>query len=58
MAAGKGDPEMVELLLAHSADPGVANHEGETALDLAKGKKVRELLREAARRVQPSPSPS
>lgn len=58
MAAGKGDPELVELLLAHGADPGVANHEGETALDLAKGKKVRELLREAARRVQPSPSPS
>jgi hypothetical protein len=48
MAAGKGDPEIVQLLLANGADPTVTNHEGKTALDLAKGREVRELLRAAS----------
>jgi hypothetical protein len=56
MAARAGNPEMVELLLARGADPGGTNHEGETALNLAKGKKVRELLRGPADRPPPSPS--
>jgi hypothetical protein len=47
MAARLGNPEIVQLLLACGADPAVTNHEGKTALDLAKGREVRELLRAA-----------
>jgi hypothetical protein len=47
MAAGRGHLEIVQLLLSAGADPNVTNHEGETALDLAKGREVRELLRAA-----------
>ena len=45
MAAEKGDSEIVKLLLAGGADPKVTNHEGRTALDLAKGEDVKGLLR-------------
>jgi len=45
IAARKGNPEIVGLLLANGADPTVVNHDGETAFDRAKGKKVKELLR-------------
>lgn len=48
LAARKGNSEIVSLLLAAGADPDVANHEGETALDIAKGKKVKELLQTTA----------
>ncbi len=48
MAAEKGDSEIVILLLAGGADPKVANHEGRTALDLAKGEEVKGLLRASA----------
>ena len=48
IAARKGNPEIVSLLLARGADPTVANHEGETALDLAKGQEVKELMRASA----------
>ena len=48
LAARKGNAEIVSLLLAAGADPDVANHEGETALDIAKGKKVKELLQTTA----------
>jgi len=48
IAARKGNPEIVGLLLARGADPKIANHEGKTALDLAKGKEVKELLRTTA----------
>jgi hypothetical protein len=47
MAAGMGNPEIVQLLLTSGADPAVTNHEGKTALDLAKGDEVRELLQAA-----------
>ncbi|MBD3850861.1 MAG: ankyrin repeat domain-containing protein, partial [Acidobacteria bacterium] len=50
LAARKGNAEIVSLLLAAGADPDVANHEGETALDIAKGKDVKELLRTTAER--------
>jgi ankyrin repeat protein len=58
MAAGSGNADMVELLLSRGADPRATNHEGETALELAKGKEVRELLRESADRAPPGPSPT
>jgi ankyrin repeat protein len=44
IAARTGDPELVRLLLTRGADPKVANHEGKTALDLAKGDEVKDLL--------------
>jgi len=47
MAAGIGNPEIVRLLLGAGADPQVTNHQGKTALDLAKGREVRELLQAA-----------
>ena len=43
-AAAKGDPVIVQLLLAAGADPDLPNHKGQTALDLAKGDEVRDLL--------------
>ena len=43
-AAAKGDPVIVQLLLAAGADPNLPNHKGQTALDLAKGDEVRDLL--------------
>ena len=55
-AARKGNAEIVRLLLAAGSDPDVANHEGETALDIAKGKDVKELLRTTAER-PPSEKP-
>jgi len=48
MAAGLGNPEIVKLLLTSGADPALTNHEGKTALDLAKGRQVLEILRAAA----------
>lgn len=45
IAAAGGDPALVELLLEHGADAGATNAEGETALDVAKGEEVAELLR-------------
>jgi hypothetical protein len=48
MAAGDGNLEMVRLLLASGADPSIGNRDGLTALDLARGKAVKELLRDAA----------
>lgn len=44
LAARKGNPEIVRLLLAGGADPSAVNKDGKTALDLAKGPKVKELL--------------
>jgi hypothetical protein len=44
MAAAKGNPVIVQLLLAAGADPNLTNHKGQTALDLAKGREVRSLL--------------
>jgi len=55
MAAGSGNLDIVGLLLDHGADTSAINHKGETALDLAKGKEVRETLRAAAERAPPSP---
>jgi hypothetical protein len=55
MAAGSGNLDIVGLLLDRGADPSATNHKGETALDLAKGKDVREALRAAAERAPPSP---
>lgn len=46
-AARIGNEEIVALLLERGADPGLTNHEGHTALDLAKGDEVRSLLRTA-----------
>jgi hypothetical protein len=54
IAAGKGNPEIVELLLARGADPDLTNHEDRKALDLAKGGKVKELLRAASENQVPS----
>ncbi len=48
MAAKKGSPEIVSLLLAGGADPSAVNKDGKTALDLAKGEDVKELLRALA----------
>lgn len=48
IAAGKGNPEIVEILLAHGADPDLTNHEDRTAFDLAKSKEVEDLLRATA----------
>jgi len=45
IAARKGNPEIVELLLARGADPNQENVDGKTALDVAKGEKIKELLR-------------
>jgi ankyrin repeat protein len=45
MAARSGNLEIVQLLLDGGADPGVTNHKGQTALDLAKGHQVEGLLR-------------
>jgi hypothetical protein len=56
IAAAKGNPEIVELLLAHGADPAVTNHEDRTALDLAKGEDVKELLRTAVAHEVPARS--
>jgi len=55
MAAGLGNPEIVQLLLTSGADPTVTNHEGKKALDLAKGREVRELLRAATSKPQEAP---
>ncbi|MFV2073991.1 MAG: ankyrin repeat domain-containing protein [Thermoanaerobaculales bacterium] len=55
IAAGDGNLEMVDLLLTRGADPDVANHEGETALDLAKGREVEDLLRARTVRAPSSP---
>jgi len=55
MAAGYGNLEIVNLLLARGADPDAANHKGKTALDLAKGQEVKDLLRTPA--VRPPSSP-
>ncbi len=52
IAAGAGNAELVKLLLANGADPTVTNHRGLTALDFAKGRDVKELLRKAAERPQ------
>jgi hypothetical protein len=54
IAAAKGKPEIVELLLSHGADPGVSNHENRTALDLAKNQEVKELLLAAATNQTPT----
>ncbi|MCP4659101.1 MAG: DUF3667 domain-containing protein [bacterium] len=48
IAAAAGDPAMVEMLLGHGADPGVANDQGETALDLSRSEAVAARLRESA----------
>ncbi len=58
MAAAKGNLEMVDLMLAHGASPDATNHKGQTALNLAKGQQVRQLLRESVDRAAPGPTPS
>jgi len=55
IAARKGNPEIVQLLLDRGADPYLTNDEGQTALDLAKGGKVKELLRSQAESEPSSP---
>jgi hypothetical protein len=45
LAARNGNAEIVQLLLDGGADPDIANDKGQTALDVAKGKEVKELLR-------------
>jgi len=44
IAARKGNPEIVGLLLDRGSDISVTNDEGKTALDVAKGREVKELL--------------
>lgn len=44
-AAWAGDDRLVSLLLAHSADPDVANSSGKTALELAARNEHREVVR-------------
>lgn len=56
LAARKGNAEIVRLLLATGADPRAVNSEGKTALDIAKDKDVKELLRTTAER-PPSENP-
>ena len=48
IAARKGNPEIVGMLLAGGADPGAVNRDGKTAIDLAKGREVKERLRASA----------
>lgn len=47
LAARNGNAEIVQLLLTGGADPSLVNEKGKTALDVAKGKEVKELLRAA-----------
>jgi len=56
LAARKGNAEIVRLLLATGADPRAVNSEGKTALDIANGKRVKELLQTTAER-PPSENP-
>jgi len=56
LAARKGNAEIVHLLLAAGADPRAVNSDGKTALDIAKGKRVKELLQTTAER-PPSENP-
>ncbi|RLB60233.1 MAG: hypothetical protein DRH08_15700 [Deltaproteobacteria bacterium] len=48
IAAGDGNPDMVKMLLDHGASPDEVNHNGDTALELAKDQDVKELLRNCA----------
>ena len=54
LAARNGNLEIVKLLLAQGADPAVTNDKGKTAIDLAKGKNVKELLRTSAQSLTPT----
>lgn len=45
LAVLNGDPDIVKLLLAHGADPGIEDHSGRTALDFAKQNNNLELER-------------
>jgi ankyrin repeat protein len=54
IAAAKGNLEIVELLLARGADPAISNHEDRTALDLAKGADVKEMLQAASANREPA----
>lgn len=55
-AAHRGDVEMVELLLARGADPGLANPDGKTALDWAL-REGHDAVAEILRRHGARPSP-
>ncbi len=48
IAARSGNLEIVQLLLERGADPTFTNHKGKTALDLAKGKQVKNLLQSSS----------
>jgi hypothetical protein len=45
MAVRKKNVDLVSLLLSRGADPGISNKDGKTALDLARGDAMRDLLR-------------
>lgn len=47
LAASEGNLEMVELLLERGAEPNIANKDGMTALDLARGAEVKTRLSSA-----------
>jgi len=47
-AVENGNQEIVGMLLAGGADPGAVNRDGKTAIDLAKGREVKEMLRASA----------
>lgn len=46
-AAGNSRRQVVELLLAHGADPLLRNHDGESPLDVAQESEIKNILKAA-----------